>query len=191
MVIPRCMAADLMLIRTQQAAIVVTTVRAYPNGLNSPSACTRAIRRSSRPTIRMTRPRPADDRADAAAGRHVRRRPLHHDNSRASLPSDDLVGRLTLTPGGGGGRLAQLAHQLLGLPAAPEDPVTLVVSRRYPCPRAAAAIAAPITGASSIRRSSSRAGSSRCVTRHTVHLDRSGRTSLPSRPGPNTVRFRA
>ena len=63
-------------------------------------------------------------------------------------------------------------------------------TRRYPCPRAAPASADPITGASSIRRSSNRAGSSTCVTRHTVHLDRRGRTSLPSRPGPNTVRFR-
>lgn len=58
-------------------------------------------------------------------------------------------------------------------------------------PRAAAASAAPITGASSIRRSSSCAGSSTCVTRHTVHLDRRGATFLPFRPGPNTVRFRA
>jgi hypothetical protein len=57
-------------------------------------------------------------------------------------------------------------------------------------PRAAAVSAAPITGASSIRRSSNRAGSSTCVTRQATHLNRRGRTVLPSRPGPNTVRRR-
>jgi hypothetical protein len=62
--------------------------------------------------------------------------------------------------------------------------------RRCPRPRAAAASAAPITAASSGRRSSSRAGSSMCVAPHPAHRDRRGRITRPARPGPNTVRSR-
>jgi hypothetical protein len=56
--------------------------------------------------------------------------------------------------------------------------------RRCPRPRAAAASAAPITGASSGRRSSSRAGSSTCVFPQPAHRDRRGLPATRTRANP-------
>jgi hypothetical protein len=76
------------------------------------------------------------------------------------------------------------AHRVRRDPQQPRDPPV----RR---PRAAAASAAPITPASSGRRTSSRVGNSTCVTPHPRHRDRRGRTTCPRRPGPKITRSRA
>lgn len=128
-VIPGCMAADLMLIRTGQAAFAVTTVCAYPNGFDftvrvlardpakftlDPFGWHGPGRRSAEPSLRLG-VLYADGRRTATTAGHP-------------PPSGDLAGRLILAPGGGGGNEHSWRSSLWVWPLPPEGPVTLVVS---------------------------------------------------------------
>ena len=63
--------------------------------------------------------------------------------------------------------------------------------RPVPQPGRLAASAAPITAATSARRSSAHTGSSTCVTPHPAHRDRRGRSRQPTRRSPRSTRVRA
>jgi hypothetical protein len=128
-VIPGCIAADLMLIRTEQAAVAVTTVNAYPNGFEF------IVRVHARDPEKL----PPDPFGWHRPGLRPREPPLrlgvmYADGRRTATtagrprPSDDPAGRLVLTRGGGGGDEHSWRTSFWVYPLPAEGPVTLVVS---------------------------------------------------------------
>jgi hypothetical protein len=123
------MAADLMLIRTERAAVAVTTVCAYPNGFEF------TVRVHARGPEKF----PPDPFGWHGAGREpaepaLRLGVMYADGRRTATtagyprPSDDPSGRLVLTPGSGGGSEHSWHSSFWIYPLPPEGPVTLVVS---------------------------------------------------------------
>jgi len=123
-VIPGCMGADLMLIRTEQAAVAVTTVCAYPDGFDF----------TVRVHVRDAEKFPPDPFGWHGREPALRLGVMYADGRRTATtavhprPSDDLAGRLVLTRGGGGGDEHSWHASFWIYPLPPEGPVTLVVS---------------------------------------------------------------
>jgi hypothetical protein len=126
--IPRSLQADLMLIRTERAVVAVTTVFAYPNGIEF------TVRVHARDPAKF----PLDPFGWHGPGRELaepamRLGVLFADGRRTASTvgrprSDDLAGRLVLTSGGGGGDEHNWRSSFWVYPLPPEGPVTLVVS---------------------------------------------------------------
>ena len=135
-VIPTSVPAEVVLIRTEQVAVAVGSVRAYPNGFEfTLHIRLRREAESSWPghsdPFERHRPRRgtqwnddqlrlgilyADGRRAATTGVHYR------------LPDDDDDGRLVLQQGGGGGSSCSQDWDFWVHPLPPDGPVTLVGS---------------------------------------------------------------
>jgi hypothetical protein len=131
-VIPGSVPAEVVLIRTDQIAVAVGSVRAYPNGFEF------AVHTRRRSDDETTGPGAADP-----FGWHSRRRTtapenvlrlgvMYADGRRVATTSEHLPGddpeRLVLQQGGGGGSSLTWDADFWVYPLPPEGPVTLVVS---------------------------------------------------------------
>lgn len=135
-VIPGSVPAEVMLIRTEQVAVAVGSVRAYPNGFEF--AVHVRLRREDEASwpghsdpFERHRPRRGAEGDDD----QLRLGILYADGRRAATtgmhcqpPDDDDDGRLVLQQGGGGGSSRSCDWDFWVHPLPPGGPVTLVAS---------------------------------------------------------------
>jgi hypothetical protein len=134
-VIPGSVPAESVLIHTEQVAVAIGSVRAYPNGFEF--AVYVRLRREDETSLAVhtdvfERPR----RGTGKDGDQLRLGVLYSDGRRAATtggqhwlpPGDDDDGRLVLQQGGGGGSSLAFEWDFWVHPLPPSGPVTLVAS---------------------------------------------------------------
>lgn len=135
-VIPGSVPAEVVLIRTEQVAVAVGSVRAYSNGFEFTVYI--RLRREDEASwpghsdpFERHRPRRGTEGSDD----ELRLGILYADGRRAATtgghwrpPDDDDDGRLVLQQGGGGGRSRSCDWDFWVYPLPPDGPVTLVAS---------------------------------------------------------------
>jgi hypothetical protein len=132
-VIPASVPADLLLVRTDQVAVAVGSVRAYPNGFEFTvhtrlHRVDREVDLSGDPFSWHRRFRGAHGRSDA-----LRLGVLYADGRRTATTSprergDDSSDQLVLSQQGGGGSARRWDQNFWVHPLPPDGPVTLIAS---------------------------------------------------------------
>ena len=131
-VIPGLVPAELMLVRTEQVAVAVGGVHAYPNGFEFTVHA--RLRREDEPGPRGGGLFNRHGRGMRAANDGLRLGVMYADGRRAAAPDghprlDDAdAGRLVLLENGGGGSAHTWDGNFWVHPLPPEGPVTFVVS---------------------------------------------------------------
>jgi hypothetical protein len=131
-VIPGSVPAELLLIRTEQAAVAVGSVRAYPNGFEFTLLTRLRTEDETGPCLGDPLERHARDARER--GEVLRLGIMYADGRRTSTtgghwrPDEDDPEQLMLQQGGGGGSARHWDGNFWVYPLPPEGPVTFVAS---------------------------------------------------------------